>query len=143
MLHKSKTYYLQTITKILLVHKKHALIIALAFSSILTFLSLVRLGNMPDIGVTFSDKVYHFIAYALMVLVWFNYVSTRKSFNKTKQILLAIVISVVFGMIIELLQGALTATREADLNDIVANNLGALTTALFLWLMPSKDVKKY
>lgn len=60
-----------------------------------------------------------------------------------KSIVLAVVISVVFGMIIEFLQGALTASREADFNDIIANNLGVLAAALFVWFMPVKDVKKY
>ncbi len=143
MLHSLKAYCLQTITKTLLVLKKQALIIALGFTSALTYLSLVNLGKMPNMGVSFSDKIYHFIAYALMTLVWFNYLSTLKNLNKKKQILLAVVISVVFGMVIELLQGALTATREADFNDIIANNLGVLVATLFLWFMPVKDVKKY
>jgi len=143
MLHKLMAYYRQTHTKILWVLKKYALIIALGFTSALTFLSLVNLGKMPNIGVSFSDKVFHFIAYALMALVWFNFATTLRNFNKTKQILLAVVISVVFGMIIELLQGALTATREADFNDIIANNLGVFAVALFLWFIPVKDVKKY
>lgn len=78
-----------------------------------------------------------------MTLVWFNYSRTLINLTKIKQLLLAVVVSAVFGMIIELLQGALTATREADLNDIIANNLGVLVAALFIWWIPVKDVKKY
>ena len=143
MPHKQTVCYLQLLTKSLLVHKRYALVIALGFTAALTFLSLANLSKMPSIGVSFSDKVFHFMAYAVMTLVWFNYWRTLKNLTKVKQILLAVVISAVFGMIIELLQGALTATREADLNDIIANNLGVLVAALIIWWIPLKDVKKY
>ena len=143
MLHRLRICCLHPITKSLLVLKKYALFIALGFTTALTYLSLADLSKMPSIGVSFSDKVFHFLAYAVMTMVWFNYSRTLNNLTKTKQIVVAVVISAVFGMIIELLQGALTATREADVNDIIANNLGVLMAALFIWWIPVKDVKKY
>jgi len=84
---------------------------------------------MPDVGVSFGDKLFHLGAY--------------EKRTKQKAILVAAIIAALFGMIIEALQGGLTATREADINDIVANNVGVLLAALFIWFLPSKDVKKY
>jgi len=123
--------------------KKYALTIALGFTSLLTIFSLARLNNVPNIGVSFGDKLFHFGAYAVMTWVWFNYINTKKTIKRRKSILISATIAILFGMIIEALQGALTVTRQADINDIIANSIGVLIAVLFLWLLPSKDVKKY
>lgn len=123
--------------------KKYALVIALGFTILLGFLSLIRLNDLPDFEITFGDKIFHFGAYVVMTLVWYNYFKVRDKSSKTKQIIIAGIIAAVFGTIIELLQGALTVSREADIYDILANSAGVLVAALFLWFAPIKDVKKY
>ncbi|MBT8309560.1 MAG: VanZ family protein, partial [Flavobacteriaceae bacterium] len=105
--------------------KKYALLLAIGYTSAIGIASLVNLQDLPDIGVSFIDKIFHFMAYAIMTILWFNYLSTRKD-NNTLSIIWAVMISAVFGMIIEALQGALTANRQADVNDILANNAGIL-----------------
>ncbi len=124
-------------------HKKYALTIALGFTILLATASLVRLNNMPDIGVSFGDKLFHFGAYVVMTLVWFNFFGIKKNIRKKKAIFIAVIIASLFGMIIEVLQSALTVSRDGDINDVVANNIGVLIAALFLWFLPIKDVKKY
>jgi VanZ family protein len=98
---------------------------------------------VPDLGISFADKVFHFGAYAVMTFIWFNYFSSLKMTTKTESIIIAVIIAVIFGMIIELLQGTITESRQADFNDVIANNVGILISALILWFLPTKDVKKY
>ncbi|MBT8304941.1 MAG: VanZ family protein [Bacteroidia bacterium] len=122
--------------------KKYALLLAIGYTSAIGIASLVNLQDLPDIGISFIDKIFHFTAYAIMTILWFNYLSTRKD-NNIHSIIWAVIISGVFGMIIEALQEALTANRQADVNDILANNAGILVTAFFLWFFYNKRVKKY
>jgi len=122
--------------------KKYSLLLAIGYTSAIGIASLVNLKDLPDVGISFVDKIFHFGAYAVMTFLWFNYLSTRQDKN-SHSIIGAVVISAVFGMIIEALQGALTANRQADVNDILANNSGILLTAVFLWYMHGKRVKKY
>lgn len=41
-------------------------------------------------------------------------------------------VAVVYGIVIEVLQSILTVSREADVYDVLANAIGALTAFLFL-----------
>jgi VanZ family protein len=55
-----------------------------------------------------------------------------------KALIYASVISVAFGIIIEVLQEILTETRSADLLDVLANSLGVLIAACSLLLKKQK-----
>ena len=123
--------------------KKYALLIAIGYTASLAIASLATVSDIPDLGVSYADKIFHFGAYAMMTFIWFNYFSSLKMTTKTESIIIAVIIAVIFGMIIELLQGTITESRQADFNDVIANNVGILISALILWFLPTKDVKKY
>jgi len=119
--------------------KKFALIIAIGYTLALAIASLATVSDVPDLGIDFADKIFHFGAYAVMTFVWYNYFSTLKMTTKAESIIIAVIIAVILGMIIELLQGTITESRQADFNDVIANNIGILITAVILWFLPSKD----
>ena len=123
--------------------KKYALLIAIAYTALLAIASLATVSDVPDLGISFADKIFHFGAYAVMTVIWFYYFFTLKMTTKAESIIIAVIIAVIFGMIIELLQGTITESRQADFNDVIANNVGILVAALILWFLPIKDVKKY
>jgi len=123
--------------------KKYALLIAIGYTVALTTASLATVSDVPDLGISFADKIFHFGAYAMMTFIWFNFFSSLKMTTKTESIIIAVIIAVILGMVIELLQGTITESRQADFNDVIANNVGILISALILWFLPTKDVKKY
>lgn len=123
--------------------KKYALLIAIAYTALLTGVSLATIDDLPDLGISFADKIFHFGAYAVMTVVWFYYFYTLKMTTKAESIIIAVIIAVILGMIIEILQGTMTESRQADFNDVIANNAGILITALLLWFLPTDKVKKY
>ncbi len=123
--------------------KKYALIIAIGYTLALVIASLAKVKDVPDLGISFADKIFHFGAYAMMTVIWFNYFFTLKMTTKAESIIIAVIIAVILGMIIELLQGTITESRQADFNDVIANNIGILIAAVILWFLPTKDVKKY
>lgn len=67
--------------------------------------------------------------YFVFVLLW-SYALKKKN-NKTVKVVL---FSIVYGIIIEVLQATITLNREADVIDALANSLGACTALLFLKL---------
>ncbi|MFN3756305.1 MAG: VanZ family protein [Flavobacterium sp.] len=102
-----------------------------------TVLSLMKIGKIPSITVENSDKYVHFIFY--FITAFLTYI-TLKSFGVSfyKRVLLSFVFSVVYGIIIEVLQEVLTDTRRFEWADIVANATGAIISLLLISVLRSK-----
>lgn len=105
---------------------------AIAYTTALAYASLMNLKDMPQVNVPSADKIFHCIAYAILSLLWF--LVLKHKYKKAKKIALvqAIVAAVIFGIIIEVLQGTLTTYRAFDVYDAVANTLGALFTSVLI-----------
>ncbi|HLV14339.1 MAG TPA: VanZ family protein [Xanthomarina sp.] len=114
--------------------KKQALLIAISYTLALVVVSLVKLdlSSVKDVVPSFSDKIFHFLAYALFTWLWFNTFYFKFNFGKIKGIFTTIVISITFGIIIEVMQWLVTSSRSFDLLDILANTLGVLLAAILI-----------
>ena len=121
--------------------KKFALIITVFYSVVLATVSLIRLNNLPDIGVSFGDKIFHFLAYCLLTYLWFNAFIYSFKFKKKQAIFFAVIVSILFGIIIEVLQDTMTVSRALDIYDVAANTLGALLASIALWFKNNLHVK--
>jgi glycopeptide antibiotics resistance protein len=116
-------------TRLLLVLKKWALPILVVYALTLAVFSLIRLSDIPGLGFSFDDKIYHFVAYFIFTGIAYNF------FRQTKLIqslLIASASVTVYGIIIEVLQLVMTTYRTLDVYDIIANTLGALVSAFVL-----------
>lgn len=103
--------------------KKYALLLFGAYAIVLAILSLVNLQTMPSLGSSFDDKVYHCIAYLIFAILCYNFLRT----TKCKQIgMLTFVIAVVYGIVIEVLQGTIAIYRTLDIYDMIANTVGVI-----------------
>jgi len=125
--------------------KNKALLLSILYTFALTVLSLIKLDlddveeNIPS----FSDKIFHFLAYVIFTWLWFNAFFYHFNFNKIKSILLSILVSVTFGIVIEVLQHLITTTRGFDILDIFANILGVIISAILINNYIKIEVKKY
>lgn len=125
--------------------KNKALLLSILYTLALTVLSLIKLDlddveeNIPS----FSDKIFHFLAYVIFTWLWFNAFFYHFNFNKIKSILLSILVSVTFGIVIEVLQHLITTTRGFDILDIFANILGVIISAILINNYIKIEVKKY
>jgi len=129
MFQKLIIYYLQMTTRLLLVLKKWALPILVVYALALAVFSLIRLSDIPSLGFSFDDKIYHFVAYFIFTCIAYNFFRQTKL---TQSLLIASVSVTIYGIIIEVLQLAMTTYRTLDVYDIIANTLGALVSALVL-----------
>jgi VanZ family protein len=102
----------------------NALFIAIFFTISITIGSLVKSDVIAIEIVSISDKTIHFIAYFFLMLSWLYVFFKKKSFSKNvKYIFIG---CIVFGIIIEILQGVTTTYRTLSFLDVAANTLGVL-----------------
>ena len=112
MLQHIKTWFLRS-----------SLFIAIALSIIIAIISLISAANLPSHNFNISDKLLHAFAYFALIWSWLLVFRSRHNI-KTK--LLIFICLVVFGIILELLQGSMMLNRSADWKDVVANSIGLL-----------------
>ncbi|WP_073580917.1 VanZ family protein [Flavobacterium cucumis] len=86
--------------------------------------SLARINSIPNISIVGNDKMVHFIFYFVLFLLWFVALNRKKKENRLNFCILIFIL--IFGIIIEVLQGMFTQNRQADFSDIVANFGGVL-----------------
>ncbi|WP_320815450.1 VanZ family protein [Flavobacterium sp.] len=97
--------------------------IAVVWTILITTLSLITIEKAPlfVVQLPFKDKIVHFIFYFFLVFLWSF--GLRKKINHFRfKILIG---AIFYGIIIEVLQGAVTVTRTADFYDVIANSIGA------------------
>lgn len=125
-------------TKLLLALNNWATPILVSYTLVLTIFSLVHLSDMPSIGYSFDDKIYHGLAYFVFTLIAYNFFRQKRIANA---IVIAVVSVSVFGMVIEVLQYTLTSYRTLDSYDILANTFGALISAVLLKFLNNTKLK--
>ena len=104
----------------------------------LAVVCLIKINNLPEIGVSFADKIFHLLAYSVLAFLWFSSLFYTLNLEKNKALLYAALFSVIFGIIIEILQGVLTKFRSADFYDVMANTLGVFLTAMIIFITVKK-----
>lgn len=115
--------------------KKAALYLAIPYTIALAVVSLINLsGKLPDMEIEYGDKIFHFLAYALLCFLWYAVFYFKQNKPQQKAVLSAILLSVIYGIIIEVLQGTITSHRSLDVYDALANSLGAMLTGGVLLL---------
>lgn len=129
---------MQQLIKLILTHSYFWLMVSIVTCLTIIYLSFMDTGGLPSVSIPHADKYVHFTEYFFFHCVWFMYlfISFKKSFKKTS--LLALVMVVFFGIIIEVLQRELTTHRSFDWGDVLFNSLGALSAIIFLSFFASK-----
>ena len=77
------------------------------------------------------DKAAHFFVFMILSIFLFADIKrNNKQFSNTKVMLLVFLISLFYGVIIELTQLFIVINRSAEIYDLVANTLGIITGCL-------------
>lgn len=114
----------------------NAVYIAVFFTISITIGSLVKSDFIVVKSISVSDKVYHLIAYFLLMLSWLYVFCKKETLQRNvKYIILGCII---FGIIIEILQGVITSYRTASYLDIVANTIGVLLAVVIFHVFEKK-----
>ena len=102
------------------------LCVGVAIAVFIATMSLLPSRHLPDVNV--SDKIEHALAFLLLTF-WFGSIVVRRDFLWLALALL------VFGGLIELVQGWMGLGRRADLLDLCADAIG-IAGGLLLALTP-------
>ncbi len=103
--------------------RKYLLPAAIGWTLLIAVMCLVSFGKLPSIGIGGADNYVHVVFHFGFFVLWFLNFSRPDNFEKVMaRVFLA---SLLYGITIELAQELLTATRHADLYDVMANTTGA------------------
>ncbi|MDH3697652.1 MAG: VanZ family protein [Flavobacteriaceae bacterium] len=109
----------------------------------ITVMSLVELEiNLPQIKISFFDKVVHTGAYAvLMVTGGIFYLAGKEKKDQNRRVVVLGLLLVVYGILIEILQKVLPVNRWWEVWDILANVIGVLLGVLVLRAFSAKILR--
>ena len=111
---------------------------SLFYTLVITVLSLVQLRDIPKLNTGFDDKIVHFLIYAILCLMWFL---SFYSFKIKRSLFDASAFSILFGLIIELIQSQATVYRTGEVLDFFANTIGALAMTMLIYLKKEVIIK--
>lgn len=115
--------------------------IAITYTLLITAALLTPITGAPKVEIPFADKMVHLIINAGLFMVWASYVFSGKTNTKTKKtytLPLLFVCTLLYGILIEVIQGSFIPTRGADFFDVIANLCG-----LILGFFAVKLTKKF
>lgn len=114
----------------------NGLLIALAITILIAFLSIADLGKAVPKEFLLSDKLHHTIAYFFLALSWLYALHKKQllSLKKTHIVILCIL----YGILMEFLQWGLTSYRTASYLDVLANSFGVLLAYLGFYFFQKK-----
>jgi VanZ family protein len=121
------------------VFKKIVYGFAIGWTVIIAVLCLIKLTNLPTFGVSGIDKYVHFTFHFVFTVLWGYYSWLKNNSTALKLILKTVLVSLLYGILIEFLQETCTKTRHADILDVLANLTGATTAFLFFVVYKSKQ----
>ena len=102
-------------------------LVALLWTGIVSYFCLVNSNEIPVINIPNLDKCIHTFFHLVFTFVWFLFFYKQLKLDSIfKPLLISFLLSFLFGIGIEILQGLITTTRSADVLDGVANLIGAL-----------------
>lgn len=131
MLLKLMHFYLVKIIKHL--SERNFFWLAIIWTVVITIASLVSFHSVPKIKIIGNDKTIHFLFYLVFVILWG--LARKKTYFNHKYVLFIVISAVSYGIIIEVLQGVLTSTRQADFYDVLANTAGAIVGSVILFVV--------
>ena len=135
MLQKLTNYYLQMIIKHLSEHKTFWFLTALGWTIFVAFTCLINSKDLPSIGIEVIgiDKIIHFLFHFVFTLLWSIYYFSKEKKATIKRVTTVVIVSLLFGIVIEWLQASFTVTRQADVLDVIFNTGGAISAGLIVY----------
>lgn len=114
------------------------LMVSVLYTIALAAISLLSIGDFPNIEIDNGDKYWHAIAYGFLCLIWYLVLT---SYNILQALRIAIFIAVVYGIVLEILQGVFTGSRISDIYDILANCAGVAFISFIILVRNKTHIK--
>jgi VanZ family protein len=108
---------------------------AIFWSAIIIILLSIPGSDLPEetsfLSIPYFDKWVHLGIFALFVVLWCWYLSTRRPVTRrTGSFIWITIIGILLGYMMELVQKYFVPNRDYDLWDVVADGIGAIAGLL-------------
>lgn len=91
------------------------------------YLCMMPSSNTEHFHITNGDKFVHAFMYLCFTFcICLNFYKQDTEFKSLTMFMWAIVIPILYGGLIEVMQGELTVSRSCDINDLIADAIGTL-----------------
>lgn len=117
-----------------------ATLLLIGWISFIAFVSLASFPSISQIKVENGDKYVHFVLYFVLTFLLFYSRVLPVDYSKKAKLIICLLVSISFGMIIEIMQGVFTQSRQFEWSDVVANSLGSLVAVLFAFKFSDKNI---
>ena len=108
---------------------------AIAWTIIVTILTLLPGKDLPDVQIVNFDKFAHVGVFFLLSLLYSRWKLYGKGLNVSLPLIVVVII--LYGGLIEILQGTFYTDRYADIYDFIANGVGAILGGIIYPLLAS------
>ncbi len=131
----------------MMLHTKHLLgdkaflFLAIAYHGFITVLMVLPTSDLPSWELPNLDKMVHAGIYFSLYLLW-GFVLFRKKYSMKKHLITIAILLFIYGMVIEVVQGAWVVSRTFDLWDVAANTVGILFGGIVLYKISRSKVLK-
>ena len=105
----------------------------IAWLAIVFFMSTMKIPlapGVPLINIPHFDKIIHFSLYFILVSIWMIDDYKKTKFFKGKNLVVIVILSVLYGGLMEILQKIVVQDRSGDILDVLANTVGVLVAFL-------------
>ncbi len=115
--------------------------LAVVFIAVLTLMPMPVSDAEP--WIPYSDKVVHFLLFGTLSTVLCFDLGRKAGCLNGRIVIGAMAITVVYGAVVELLQGGMGLGRSADMADWLADDLGAVVCPMLLWKVLRRVIDRY
>ncbi len=104
-------------------------LLSIIWTIVILYLSLgrIRTEGLPEFDIPYKDKFAHFIMY--FVYTYLLLLESKSSY-KSKTLLIVIPYTILFGILMEILQSMIFIYRTGDVYDAISNTLGVISMVL-------------
>lgn len=119
---------------------KYLIIVWIIIIFILSSISGNDIPKIPDFKIPHLDKIVHFTMYfTLQFLILTEYYKNyNNKYSFTKILIITTSISIMYGLVMEYLQGYLFTSRTASFYDFIANSAGAIIGTILVIFLSKK-----
>ncbi|SHG68825.1 VanZ family protein [Winogradskyella jejuensis] len=114
----------------MLKNTKVYLFLAIIYTFVLLYFTFGNTtGVLPETGIKFEDKIFHFVAYTGFTILWCYYLVLGEVKNGLR---IGFVATLVFGIFLELIQEVVNPLRNYDNLDLAANCFGVVVGTIIV-----------
>ena len=103
-------------------------LVPIFWAGVIVIASLMSPSELPELSISHSDKIAHVFVYFVLTisLLWAVLKKNKGNFNFLTTLLIVFASSIMYGILMEILQFTITTGRNFEIPDIIANIVGCI-----------------